>query len=167
MTETVVVTLAELARENISVEVCYTGGNAREFAEWLGPAWSYREQSEGDLGARMSSAIQVAFADRSDRVIVLGSDVPSLTPDIIRVAFSRLDSHDVVLGPTADGGYYLIGMSRYLPEVLESIRWGTPEVFEATVMIAERMRLSLGTLPILPDIDLPEDLDLVRDLIDS
>ncbi|MEM6520230.1 MAG: TIGR04282 family arsenosugar biosynthesis glycosyltransferase, partial [Cyanobacteria bacterium P01_C01_bin.70] len=92
---------------------------------------------------------------------VIGADCPSITPDHLKTAFQRLQSHDVVVGPANDGGYYLIGLSQACPDLFQDVPWGTPHVFEQTVAIARRLQLSLATLETLSDIDRPEDLSIL------
>ena len=143
----------------LSVEVHFTGGDRQLMQDWLGDGIIYREQSEGDLGLRMASAFQRTFTDGMDYVIIIGSDCPALNSQIIAEAFQALSQHDLVLGPATDGGYYLIGLRRLIPEIFTGISWSTSEVLQQTVKIAENLNLAVAYLPILSDVDRPEDLN--------
>jgi glycosyltransferase A (GT-A) superfamily protein (DUF2064 family) len=73
-------------------------------------------------------------------------------------AFNALEQHDLVLGPAQDGGYYLIGLCRLIPELFTGISWSTAEVLQQTMSIAQRLELAVAYLPRLSDVDRPEDL---------
>jgi rSAM/selenodomain-associated transferase 1 len=142
----------------LSIAIHYTGSSHQLMQDWLGTNMIYHQQSEGDLGTRMSAAFQTSFNLGIDKVAIIGTDCPKLKPDIIAKAFDELSDRDVVLGPAKDGGYYLIGLRRTIPELLHGIQWGTSAVFSDTVAIAKKLDLSIAVLPILTDIDRPEDL---------
>lgn len=155
-------TLAE-ARElqracALSVEVHFAGGNHQQMQTWLGAELIYRQQSEGDLGDRLAAAFATAFAAGMTRVIIIGTDCPDLHSAILLQAFQALTQHDLVLGPAQDGGYYLIGLQRLFPELFVGVSWGTASVRQQTVEIAKALDLAIAFLPLLSDIDRPEDL---------
>lgn len=127
---------------------------------WLGDHWVYQSQAPGDLGTRMSHAFQMAFTDGMERVVTIGTDCPELDAHQLRRAFQALQTDDLVLGPAADGGYYLIGLRRFIPELFTGIAWSTVAVLQQTVAIAERLNLSIAYLDTLTDIDRPEDLSV-------
>jgi rSAM/selenodomain-associated transferase 1 len=120
--------------------------------------FAVRAQVGRDLGERLAEAFNWAFSCKAERVIVMGSDSPSLPESYVENAFSLLWEREVVLGPSWDGGYYLIGMTRHRPEVFRGIPWGTERVFEQTLDRIEDLGVSLGLLPPWYDIDRPEDL---------
>ena len=91
-----------------------------------------------------------------------GADVPELSADILQQALAGLREHDVVLGPAADGGYYLIGMKHDQPELFAGIEWGTERVGAQTRAASRRQGLSIAELPTLDDVDLPEDTVVLR-----
>jgi rSAM/selenodomain-associated transferase 1 len=131
---------------------------AREsVAEWL-PGATLVAQSEGDLGAKMSHAFEDAFARGARRVVLVGTDVPALTREDVVDAIESLDHEDLVLGPAADGGYYLLALKRPQPAVFEGIPWSTPQVLAATLGRAVRLGLSVRVLRTLGDVDTGEDL---------
>jgi len=145
------------------VTVCFTGAAQRDCRAWLGSDFAYAAQVSGDLGVRLRQALRSAFGDRARRAVIFGADVPGLTPDILRQALGGLRDHDVVLGPAADGGYYLIGMKRDRPALFAGIDWGTDRVCDQTRAAIARQGLSVAELPTLGDVDLPEDLVALRD----
>lgn len=136
----------------------------RDIREWLGPDYRYRPQSSGDLGDRMRDAFEAAFADGFDRALLLGTDLPDLPPETIQMAESGLRSADVVLGPSLDGGYYLIGFNRrgFEPAVFRGIAWSSDRVLRQTETILARHGRRVRRLPPWGDID---DLSDLRDLI--
>jgi len=133
----------------------------REVARWLGAGIRYAGQSSGDLGERLGTAIDVELRS-SDEVCVVGTDIPELDEDTLRKAFEALRTHDVVLGPATDGGYYLVGMSQVRRELFVGIPWSTSRVFGLTLERAERAGLSVSVLEAKTDVDkvgdLPEEL---------
>ncbi|PSB47483.1 hypothetical protein C7B67_19015 [filamentous cyanobacterium Phorm 6] len=142
----------------LSVEIHHTGDSQQQMQDWLGTDLIYQNQIDGDLGARMAAAFQNSFDSGVDKVAIIGTDCPDLKAEILAQAFDELSDRDLVLGPAKDGGYYLIGMRRAIPELFEGIKWGTSEVFASTRAIAQNLSLNIAVLPILADIDLPEDL---------
>ncbi|MBI4531153.1 MAG: TIGR04282 family arsenosugar biosynthesis glycosyltransferase, partial [Candidatus Latescibacteria bacterium] len=120
--------------------------------------FTVRTQVGWDLGERLEEAFNWAFFCKAERVIVIGSDSPSLPESYVENAFSLLQDKEAVLGPSWDGGYYLIGMTRHRPDVFRGINWSTDRVFEQTLDRIKDLGMSLGLLPPWYDIDWPEDL---------
>lgn len=163
MTEFAIAQIKKLqSSQPLSVEVHFTGGNFQLMQAWLGNEFIYRQQSEGDIGFRMASAFQTAFSNNIDKVIIIGSDCPNLNYQILAEAFQSLDRNDLVLGPATDGGYYLIGLRRFIPDIFIGINWSTSEVFRQTVEIAGKISLNVAYLTKLSDVDRPEDIHLVN-----
>lgn len=115
-----------------------------------------RRQSEGDLGLRMQRAFEENLAT-FEKVVIVGTDAPGLTPSIIEEAFEAMERKDLVLGPSKDGGYYLIGLRRMIPEIFANIPWSGPEVLKRTLAHAPADAAHL--LPALFDVDVPGDLE--------
>jgi rSAM/selenodomain-associated transferase 1 len=115
-------------------------------------------QSRGDLGARMSQAFRQLFARGHRLAVIIGGDLPTLPLGRLRAAFSALEHKPVVLGPSADGGYYLIGLRAPQPELFEGIAWGTPQVLEQTVDRLNGLGLEAECLEPWYDVDTVEDL---------
>ena len=117
-------------------------------------------QPSGDLGARLSFLSQAAFCHGARGVIVVGSDHPNLPDEYLERAVKILRGRRdrIVLGPTEDGGYYLVGMNRFHPEIFEGIHWSTSTVLEETLERAKRIGIRVELLPKWFDLDRPEDL---------
>ena len=154
-------TLAMLRQAGRRPILCYTPAHAREaLAGWLsdhGPFWP---QEGKDLGERMADAFARAFSEGYRRVVLMGTDLPGLPPSVIRKAFEALAHHPAVIGPTLDGGYYLIGFTRdgFCPDCFGGIEWSTPGVFRQTLERMRRAGVACRTLPRWRDIDDGEDL---------
>ncbi|MCL6480678.1 MAG: TIGR04282 family arsenosugar biosynthesis glycosyltransferase [Firmicutes bacterium] len=134
--------------------------NAQRFARrlGLGQNWQVRTQGRGTLGARLARAFRSGFLDGAERIIAVGSDSPWMGARRLRAAFRALTDADVVLGPAADGGYYLVGASRFLPELFEEIPWGSGHVLAATLRALRGCGASWRLLPRDFDLDRPADL---------
>lgn len=115
-------------------------------------------QSGGDLGERMAAAIQDRLRRGSGRVVILGSDAPTLPGDHLVAAFRALESREVVLGPAHDGGYYLVGMSRLHPEIFRNVEWGSDGVLAVTRRRLRQAGVAWEELGSWEDVDTPEDL---------
>jgi rSAM/selenodomain-associated transferase 1 len=111
-----------------------------------------------DLGARMSHALAAAFAQSYRHVLMVGTDLPTLSPGIYTRALALLAQHDLVLGPAMDGGYYLLGLNRILPELFVGIPWSTDGTLASTRQKADSLGLKTGLLPACRDVDTIEDL---------
>ncbi len=125
--------------------------------EWPGLPWRV-QPAAGSLGERMAHAFAEAFAAGAGRVVVIGTDCPGLTADLLRLAFEQLATHDLVVGPAADGGYYLLGMNKLHPSLFANKQWSTDSVLPATLADAEDLGLLVAQLPTLTDIDSASDL---------
>ena len=116
-------------------------------------------QQGGDLGDKMYGAIQYVFAKGYEKVILIGSDTPDLSVGDIQKAFALLDQKDVVLGPTYDGGYHLVGMKNSVHPIFQlNEKWGGKTVFESTIGLCNHLDLSVGLAAKYRDIDTKEDL---------
>jgi hypothetical protein len=143
----------------LTIEIRFTGGDLAQMSAWLGTDLEYGQQGTGDLGDRLSQAFLSAF-DRGFRsVVMIGTDCPALDKSVLITALQQLQHHELVLGPAADGGYYLIGLRQYHPELFQGIAWSSDRVFAQTCTIAQQLGLLVSTnLPVLRDVDYPEDL---------
>lgn len=124
---------------------------------WDASVFEKRVQTEGDLGARMQHAFEQAFELGAEKVAIIGSDCPELTPAILQSAFDLLNQHDFVLGPTPDGGYYLLGMKQMESTVFQDIAWSTEQVFTQTTAVIKAHQKTYALLPVLSDIDTEAD----------
>ena len=132
-----------------------TGGGCADMALRLGI--EFQHQPDGDLGVRMAAALARALT-RGDRAVLIGSDCPEYHGDYLSAALDALTDHDAVLGPAADGGYVLIGLRRYAPELFTNIPWGTDVVLTDTRAALRHLGWAWAELPTLTDLDQPEDL---------
>lgn len=125
---------------------------------WNKKKFDKKLQSGSDLGERMSTAFQKAFENGYEKVVIVGSDCADITSRHITDAFHALNTNDAVIGPSKDGGYYLLGIRKFSPDIFTGIQWSTREVFEETVSHFEHLGLSYSVLEVLNDIDTIEDL---------
>ncbi len=126
--------------------------------EWTRSFDEVRSQTGVDLGERLQRATRELLATPADRAMVIGADSPDLPREFLMQAVPALQRNDLVLGPTPDGGYYLIGLARPAPALFEGIGWSGPHVLEHTLQRARASRLRVEVLPDWPDVDEPADL---------
>jgi hypothetical protein len=151
------------SRRGLSLEIHYQGGSDVLMRDWLGDNFTFRPQGSGDIGARMQTSLGAAFAEGAQRAAIMGSDIPRLTSATVVQAFEALGHHDLVFGPAADGGYYLIGMTaacfrQGAPYWGPGIAWGSSDVLARTLGMVRDARLTYTLLETLADVDLPKDL---------
>ena len=115
--------------------------------------WDFANQMGDDLGARLLNHTEAAFSQGASQLVLLGTDSPDLPRDYLNQAWQALETHDVVLGPADDGGYYLIGTHQSQPGLFENIPWSSPETLTATLEAAHRNALSVAQLPPWYDVD--------------
>jgi uncharacterized protein len=129
----------------------YYGDFVPENDLWDG--YDRAQQPEGDLGYRMQEAFREQFAAGAQRVVIIGSDCLDLQPTHLLLAFRQLKRTDVVLGPTTDGGYYLLGMNRLHPALFEAMPWSQPTLMESTLLRLQQLSLGYELLETLSDVD--------------
>ncbi len=120
------------------------------------------EQGSGDLGMRLARASERAI-DRGESVLLVGTDCPQLTPDILQFSAESLSSHDAVIIPASDGGYTLLGFNKYSALLFENILWSTDSVFSETRQRFEQLQWRVKIMAHLNDIDEPKDLQWLPD----
>ena len=152
--------LAELSRKTAAdLFVAYTPGNGWEQLREIFPAAKELFPQEGeDLGARMHHAITKVLAQGYDACVLTGSDLPCMTGEHIESGFAALASADITLGPTADGGYYLVGAKAPCAEIFEKQTYGISTVFDATCTAAERAGYTVAKAMPCDDVDTPDEL---------
>lgn len=116
-------------------------------------------QQGNDLGGRMSHAFEAGFKRGAGKMVIIGSDCPDISPEIIEQAYHALKTKEIVIGPAKDGGYYLLGMNHYYPELFTGIEWSTGRVLSQTMEKTRKTSLGVYLLPELTDIDTKDDLD--------
>ena len=125
---------------------------------WEETEYTKRIQAFGDLGNRMKLAFQDVLDSGMERVCLIGSDCPSLTHSHIESAMDKLKDVDIVIGPSLDGGYYLIGLKAQQKELFENIEWSTNKVLSSTLSRCKSLDLKVHLLPQLSDVDVQADL---------
>jgi uncharacterized protein len=145
-------TLDACVHSGFRTTLCLSGPPSVPFSQPI------RVQSEGGLGDRMAHEFRTFLNSGSTPAVLLGSDCPDVSGALLLRAFELLQSHDVVIGPVTDGGYFLIGMNVFHPELFEEISWSTSHVLDQTIQRCRQNHLSFATLPRVRDIDVEEDL---------
>ena len=141
------------------LEFCFSGGSYEKVHRWLLSAnIQLTLQFSGDLGQRMYIAMAAAFDRGYSRVILAGTDVPDLACDHLAAAFNTLNHHDLVFGPSTDGGYWLVGARRKL-NVFEGISWSKANVLKNTTALAQKNGWSVHCLDPLTDMDTLSNLE--------
>jgi len=146
----------------VEVACCYQPAGAEAtLLQWLGCHRRLVPQRGVDLGQRMQNAFRYVFEKGMSRAVLIGSDSPDLAPGIIEQALDALQTRDAVIGPSSDGGYYLLGFTaeRFLSEVFEDICWSTDCVCDQTLRVLDRYERDVFVLPQWHDIDTRSDLD--------
>ena len=152
--------LETLGKGRYHVKICFSPPEAYDrVVRWIGKGYTCMPQKGKDLGKRMKNAFLDTFAEGFSEVLLIGSDIPDLTMEVLHEAFA-FDRYDASIGPASDGGYYLIGFTdkTFLPEIFKEIAWGTGTVFKQTMKLLKRHRLTVRVLPVLHDVDRPEDV---------
>lgn len=120
------------------------------------------ELQHGDtLGDRMKHAFELLFNKSHEHIIIIGTDCPDISTEIVEEGFRQLGSNDIVIGPAEDGGYYLLGMNSYHASFFQDIHWSSEVVYNQTIGKIHANNLSYYTLPILADVD--EEKDVPKD----
>lgn len=155
----------EMRKADADIIVVYTCGDISKESEEpeilhriMGGSTSFISQRGEGIGERMQNAIGDVLALGYEKAVLIGTDIPELEAGSVDTAFSMLDDFDVVMGPTEDGGYYLIGMKAIHPEAFNVKTYGVATVFEETCAFLESAGLSVGKIKAYADLDVPEDL---------
>lgn len=149
----------ELASGGTKVYLFYDPiATGQDIRSWIGRRFSYVPQEGQSLGDRMHHAFAMAFDDGARHAVIIGTDVPELQASMVNNAFNRLANHDIVIGPSLDGGYFLLGMTAPIKDVFHGVVWSTGKVFDGTMARIRQLDLSCSVLPALADIDTEQDL---------
>lgn len=119
------------------------------------------DQVGADLGERLKNAFRLYFRKGYQRVVIIGTDAPTLPVSWIQQAFGVLDKEGLVLGPSTDGGYYLVGLGEEVGALFEGIPWGTERVLAETLKVVNQRKIPSFLLPFWYDLDRPGDLDFI------
>ena len=148
--------------------IVFSPDNRRaEFSALAGKNWKVVPQGDGDLGQRMRQFIADSLAGGAEKVVIIGTDSPTLPRGFVDEAFQQLSEADVVFGPTKDGGYYLIGAARRVPPVFDDIQWSSEHVLAQTAERLEENKYTWCKLPQWYDVDELNDLICLRDELDE
>ncbi len=159
-------TLSTVEKSGMDHRICFFPEDKQGIVEdWLGLDHTYMPQQGDDLGRRMCNGLSRVFDQGIQKAILVGTDVPDISARHLLAAFDLLSQSKVVIGPSLDGGYWLIGFQRdgFCPDIFRQIEWGTDSVFSATIEKCKVAGLSPGILPVLQDIDTLEDLQLFQE----
>lgn len=154
--------LTAFARNPQPIVICFTPkAAARDFHRWLGGSYHYLPQSGHDLGARMRQSFQHAFQLGFQAACLVGSDLPALPPAYLTEAFDCLRQYDSVIGPSQDGGYYLIGFRQatFFPEIFQGIQWSQNTVYQETIEKYTQQNVPFFPLSSWEDVDTIQDLE--------
>jgi len=147
-------------KSQYDIKIAFHPQNAKsKVIRWLGKQYSYLPQKGDGLGERMAFTFGQIFSEGFKKALIIGSDIPDLPQSIIIKAFESLSTYDAVIGPSFDGGYYLIGFRNdtFSPEFFHGIEWGTDTVFSQTLDKFKKAQ-TVRIMPLWWDIDLPEDI---------
>ncbi len=133
-----------------------------EIKNWLGQKYAFVAQSGNDLGERLLNAFEYVFNTGAKQAVVIGTDSPLIERKNILNAFSRLDEKDCVIGPTYDGGYYLLGLNCVQAELFTIEEYSTDRVFENTMEKAQNLGLNVQVLEKCLDVDTVDDLNILK-----
>lgn len=114
-------------------------------------------QEGSDLGKRMHQAFETIFGMAYKKAILIGTDCPEISPEILGAALDSLQNNEAVIGPALDGGYYLVGLKSTQPHLFEHMPWSTENVFPMTLQKLNQLKIAHFLLPALSDIDTEED----------
>ncbi len=150
---------------NVQRMIAFLPESARDYFHQLAPDMELICQYGKSLGERLDNLLTKVLATGKQRAVVMASDSPTLPPEYISQAFDQLDTADVVIGPTRDGGYYLIGMKQPQSHLLHQVQMSTPNVLADTLALAKASELTISLLPTWYDVDTIADLQILYDEI--
>lgn len=136
-----------------------TSESSKDYFEEATKGMIIKNQPEGSLGLKMQGVFKLCFAQNYKRICIIGTDCPDISRFDIQKTFELLKTCELVLGPAEDGGYYLIGLSGFYPQLFEDIPWSTGSVFSATLEIAGSCGIKYKLLSVKTDIDEETDLE--------
>ncbi len=154
----------KLKRNSVNnITVAYTPvGAEKAFRKLIEQPTNFLPQKGKNLGERMKNAFKQSFAEGAKRVVIIGTDSPTLPVSYIQKAFDILKKIPIVIGPTFDGGYYLIGLSGLNDDIFDGIGWGTSRVFDQTLTRIKSLNTQVYVLPPWYDVDTSEDLEFLK-----
>ena len=143
-----------------SLLFCSEKDELNKMKTWVGSGFEFYYQEDSDLGERMSNAFKKSFALGAEKAVIIGTDVPDISIDLIIRSFDLLDKKDIVIGPSTDGGYYLLAMKKPNNNIFTGINWSTESVLDQTINRINEDNFSFAKLEQLHDIDDEHSLKL-------
>ncbi|MCF6247249.1 MAG: TIGR04282 family arsenosugar biosynthesis glycosyltransferase [Desulfobacula sp.] len=134
---------------------------------WLGDEYCFLPQKGDNLGQKMANAFKDVFLKDIDQALLIGTDIPQLDSGIISLGFQILETKPAVVGPSSDGGYYLMGFNKkdFSEIIFQNIHWSTPTVLDQTLTSMKQISIEPGLLPLLTDIDTLSDFErIIKDI---
>lgn len=163
--ETTAVRLSELQREKMLAYAPAAEAARIAFSSEVFQKWTIEPQVEGDLGSRMSAFFDARLKEGFKSIVLMGTDSPNVPLATVQKAFQELKSSPVVLGPTLDGGYYLVGISQQIPPIFGHMPWSTSDLWLQTISRLKESGIKFATLQPWYDVDELDDLEqLIEDL---
>ena len=147
---------------DVKKTIVHLSEDGHSYFQRLAPDMELMKQRGLSLGERLDNLLSDALSGGAAKAVVMDSDSPTLPAGYLIQAFDQLDTADVVLGPTRDGGYYLIGMKKTHSHLLRQVQMSTPHVLEDTLNIAAQTGVKISLLPAWYDVDTVEDLEKLR-----
>lgn len=139
---------------------CSEKDELNRMIDWAGSGFEFHCQEGNDLGERMSNAFKKVFALGAKKAVIIGTDLPDISKNIVTSSFKLLDEKDFVIGPSTDGGYYLLGMKNLNCDLFTEISWSTEMVLNHTINRIDENNFSFAKLEQLHDIDDEQSLRL-------
>lgn len=160
LAEKTIKNMESLVNKGIEVIISFTPiEKEKEIKEWIGKQFVYHLQKGNDLGEKMSNTVQYGFKKGADKIVIIGTDCPTISSNHIEEAFLMLSNNDVVIGPAFDGGYYLIGVKKGITFLFNDIDWSTSSVLKQTIEKINSAGLTFDLLRTMHDIDSVEDYE--------
>jgi uncharacterized protein len=151
---------AQIASKNVILAYSPNDGE-NHLRKLVGSEILFIPQTGEGLGERIICAFVDVFVQDFDCVLMIGTDSPSISASLLETAFAALKNCDSVIGETLDGGFYLIGLKRFIPEIFDGVEWSSSKTFLQTLSNINKIDLSVFQLPILYDVDTPKDIELL------
>ena len=152
----------------INIFLYWTGsGDINNYKKFIPENFILRQQTGGNLGEKMNNAMREIFYTGYNRVVLIGSDIPSVRHENIERAFDSLNHSDVVIGPSEDGGYWLIGMKKFIPDSFNISKWGNSSVLNSTIKKLNDSGTIYNLADTLQDLDTPDDIKIFMSQADN
>jgi rSAM/selenodomain-associated transferase 1 len=151
--------------KKLAITAFYSGADPSPLEEILPEGWTLTAQKGDTLGERLQHAFVDLLEEEGSYAVIIGSDSPDIPLLAIKRAYTKLKHKDVVLGPSADGGYYLVGLKKQIPQLFGSIPWSEDAVLRRTLEIVASLNMSLSLLPLWYDADTPKSLELLKTMM--